>query len=161
LKEVWFAGAHSNVGGGYDFKIDCSNDKKDEKDEKNYYRGIEATPLKWMLEQFQDDELFASVTNFQECPNGYINDEYFEEQLFGLGYKTISVTKPRETRYNDCIHSSVFTRINSQLAQPNPHHEPIGKYIPINLFYPAESYYRIDSRGQDETGLINKLRDCK
>lgn len=128
LKEVWFSGAHADVGGGY----------KD-------HEGLESLARNWMLKQFVQFDIFENnadaidCSSKATCENGYLHDEFLDSGLFNkLG---ISRRKPL---HNDMLHGSVRCRINrlKPLDKNNKLREPDGKYMPYTLKAPVEDYYQ-------------------
>lgn len=132
LKEMWFAGAHADVGGGYSpHQIpgatgDLSN-----------------ISLRWMLQQFSADDLFPTELNklhCEDCAYAPLHDEYFENyrlfSVFGL--------HRRQPLPGDLMHSSVLCRYNSpQLPRANPYREPRKLYRPENVYLPLQDHYKL------------------
>lgn len=128
LKEVWFAGAHADVGGGY----------KDT-------TGLESVPRQWMLEHFVQFDIFPKpVANDclkeASCEFGQLHDEFLDSELFsGLG---ISRRVPMP---GDTIHGSVSCRLAAkELPSPHKVREPAPDYYKgFKLRMPIEDYYRV------------------
>ncbi len=128
LHEIWFAGGHSNIGGGYANMLGCNTLHKD----STYYDGLEATPLNWMIDQFEDEHLFPNIAPpFSECVGGKLHDEYYDSKV---PYK-ISRPLPRMPHDGDVIHESVKCRMEiKKLELPHPkREEPNHQYHPKNL----------------------------
>lgn len=139
LKEVWFPGGHANVGGGYDKSIGCqiANTK-----DKDYYDGLEASALNWMISNFKEDHIFPdNLEPIQECAGGKLHDEYFD----GLSiYKKLDkyVRRPDE---NDIFHKSILERTRiPKLVKPHRKREPESVYKPTNISYPLDKHYIIE-----------------
>jgi hypothetical protein len=138
LHEVWFPGVHANIGGGYAKTIGCNTDKSNS---PSYYDGLEATPLNWMLEQFNQEDIFPQIGQFQECVDGIMHDEFFDNA--GL-YKKMGIIR-RKPLIGDTLHQSVASRIElAKLFKANENRESTGQYRPANLKYPVEKYYKIE-----------------
>jgi len=153
-EEVYFSGAHSDDGGGYnsdylkegivscDIKKIC-NPNFDYKDIDNYYTGLETIPLNWMINKVDDKNIFPEDTTFAECPIGKIHNEFYKKKYtkkFGeLIVQTYVGNMPREISEEALIHSSVSDRWKSDclLKQPDKYNEyqseKTGKYRPDNL----------------------------
>lgn len=128
LEEVWFAGVHSNVGGGYDITPSCNTSQPND---AYYYDGLETTPLNWMTTKFKDEGIFRFDNPFTECRSGKIHDEYYDSWFppYRLMGKFI-----RQINDDDIIHCSVIERIKNKLL-PRYHlkRESNGRYMPTNL----------------------------
>ncbi|OQW42585.1 MAG: hypothetical protein A4S08_11515 [Proteobacteria bacterium SG_bin4] len=139
LIEIWFAGGHSDIGGGYPKSAWCNKDSST----NEYLSGLSTIPLKWMLASLKEEKLFPSSAESQleECSDGELHDEYYE--TLGI-YKIIKGKKARKPRDKDCLHISILERIkNSKITPlPKPHNkrEPFGLYNPENLENSIESY---------------------
>ena len=130
LKEVWFPGAHADVGGGY----------------QDHY-GLENLSRHWMLQQFSRFNLFpASAQNIKcpanqaSCEQGQLHDEFLDSKLFnGAG---LHIRRPLKA---ETLHNSVLCRYNIG-ELPTPHHgrEPTKQYRPENLYLPIKKYYRFN-----------------
>lgn len=127
LEEVWFPGAHKNIGGD---KI--SN-------------GLSKIPLHWMINKFTNDHIFPeNIANFscqalkQPCEGAKRLDMFLDNKNLwekGRVYK-------RWPRDHDLVHESVFCR-KEMAVLPFPHKElePDGKYHTLNL--KSEQNYQI------------------
>lgn len=118
VEQVWFAGVHANVGGGYE---DC---------------GLSDVALEWMMERAGDCGL--------EFCDGYgalaiagAHDARLHDS-YSLGYRVLGdgrrvVNAPRPTRKGqpvrtcEWVHESVYHRL-ADVTGP-----PIGPYLPQNL----------------------------
>jgi hypothetical protein len=100
--EVWFAGVHSNVGGGY---VDT---------------GLSDIALGWMLDnaQMKGLEMDYSRQTLAPNPNGVIRNSHYEfVQSFDPSLRRlVDGVKEREVRYGDDVHRSVF---ESDMPNPN------------------------------------------
>lgn len=120
LREVWFSGAHSDVGGGYADSL------------------ISGVSLNWMIENLKDTNLLPAGAKVREDPLGTSHDP--EAGLWSPLYHAmkrdlgtyVTYMNPREgdspqqgprrdeLRNTLCIHPSVLTR---RLRQPMKGHE--------------------------------------
>lgn len=139
LTEVWFPGVHANVGGGYCKSVGCNVNREEE---SNYYDGLEATSLNWMISKFNSSgDLFYGVKFFKECIDGALHDEFFDSAKL---YKKFGVSR-RWPREGDTLHDSILQRINlTEVKRPHPYREPRNIYKPTNLRYPITSYYKTE-----------------
>ncbi|CAI8703718.1 DUF2235 domain-containing protein [Pseudomonas chlororaphis] len=135
LEEVWFAGAHADVGGGY------LNDPDTAKCGESPYakggQGLETIPLRWMLKNLENDGLFANSTSWPaECIGGPLHDEFHDAKyVISSAYKEAGLIR-RKPVERDKVHASVFLRMDiPQLKAPHPLREPEARYDPINLGY--------------------------
>ncbi len=151
LEEVWFSGAHSDIGGGYSKTMNCrigiEYNKEKEKDEERL-TGLSVTPLNWMLSKFKDDGLFPEQV-FAECRNGYLHDEFFS---FVFEFRGTNKRKPYR---KDKIHQSIEDRLNSKLHKNNDNIEPYG-YKPMNIRYKCA---RPENSNQKECQIDRDLYD--
>lgn len=67
VKEVWFAGSHSDVGGGYPASIN----------------GLARPPFEWMIREAQNFGLRVSRTALDDESNGFGSDLALNESLYG------------------------------------------------------------------------------
>ncbi|MGZ5135867.1 MAG: phospholipase effector Tle1 domain-containing protein, partial [Flavitalea sp.] len=154
LSEVWFAGVHSDIGGGYSHTWGC---KYYWKNGVEHYDGLETIPLNWMIANFKEEHLFPDISPFPECQDGELHDEYFHTDLFRIIDNPLS----RKPDPKDVIHESVLKRIQSQkLRVPHPQREPIGQYLPINLKYPVPCSYTIGRTNGVEPTLQPEMMRC-
>ncbi|AZE49902.1 hypothetical protein C4K04_4237 [Pseudomonas chlororaphis] len=135
LEEVWFAGAHADVGGGY------LNDPDTAKCGESPYakggQGLETIPLRWMLKNLESDGIFANSTSWPaECIGGPLHDEFHDAKyVISSAYKEAGLIR-RKPVERDKVHASVFLRMDiPQLKAPHPLREPEARYDPINLGY--------------------------
>ncbi|MDM8565587.1 DUF2235 domain-containing protein [Candidatus Halobeggiatoa sp. HSG11] len=129
LKEVWFSGAHANVGGGYG----DSN-------------GLESIARNWMLNEFAEYDIFDDVESIDctkpaTCEYGVLHDEFLDSPLFD----EFGISRRRPQHHNDFIHGNVICRIEKDTPLDKPHkvREPNGKYLPFNLKMPIKEHYQI------------------
>lgn len=115
LSEVWFPGGHGDVGGGEG-------------------GGLEYVPLRWMIEQFEEDGLFADPGDAFTCsgPEGEsdcalarLTDRFLDDpdtwRRFGIHW--------RRPLPGDVLHGSVLCRMEA-MALPDPHCTARGEEIP-------------------------------
>lgn len=147
LEEVWFAGAHADVGGGYSKGFDASMCAKNLDPEAADPVGLEATPLRWMLEQVKDQRLFASTAWPQECLNARLHDEYFDASvLLSHFYQNAGLLRRKPVNH-DKVHGSVLARMKfCALPNHHPKREPSQKYHPTNLGHDPEKTFTIVNR---------------
>lgn len=128
LKEVWFPGAHADVGGGY----------------QDHY-GLENLSRHWMLQKFSRFNLFPASAQTINCPTeqasceqAQLHDEFLDSKLFnGAG---LHIRRPLKT---ETLHNSVQCRYNiDELSKPHHGREPTKQYRPENLYLPMKKYYR-------------------
>ena len=149
LDEVWFAGAHADVGGGYDSK------------------GLESIARQWMLKKFAKFNLFPGEkrscnTYDAVCEGGELHDEFLVQPLF----KTFGLHW-RKPACSDTVHASVLCRLNIEaLPKPNQEKEPQGRYQPENIYPCLKSSYNFVpknyrcSNGQDPLAMIEQKATC-
>jgi len=116
VNEVWFAGAHSDVGGGY----------KNEKDEMD--DDLAKIPLKWMMNNFIGYNLFKNDLIIDETnTNAKIHDAEIE---YGPAFKRRNrhiykyhkyISEYNKGKYK--IHRSVIQRIENGLIPIFKHYE--------------------------------------
>jgi len=105
VNEVWFAGAHSDVGGGYgDTEID-------------------GVTLNWMINEIKPYGILPETANVFEDPNGAIHDpsNSFIEIFYRRKFRDLSLYVENNDVYNNGkfkIHESVFNRLNSPEVLP-------------------------------------------
>lgn len=108
VEEVWFSGAHSDVGGGY---ADSQ---------------LSGVSLNWMISRLADDSLVAPDAGVRADPHGTSHDP--ESGLFSVVYKAMSrnlgayATKDAGDVKRLCMHPSVFDRRSRQAPQPHENH---------------------------------------
>lgn len=153
LEEVWFAGGHSDVGGGYGKNAnatDCINLSTSQTESPPV--GLEGTPLRWMLDRFKSDNLFVSKSLPKECMSGILHDEYFGS--LGRLYQSHGLLRRRPVAF-DNVHESVLIRKEyTQLPKPNQYREIGGIYTPQNLGHAPRQTFCIIKTGQSPN-------DCK
>ena len=130
LREVWFAGDHSDVGGGH-----------------GEATGLEGVALHWMLEMFRKHGLFEEASNLEvdktssHYANGPLHDQFLEKKFFrnfGISW--------RRPRASDWVHASVIERLNNPQPLLIPHlRERGGRYRPQNLEKEPETHYQIET----------------
>lgn len=147
LEEVWFAGAHADVGGGYANGFNASMCAKPQDPQASDPVGLEATPLRWMLQQVKDDRLFAAAPWPQECLNAPLHDEYFDATaLLSRVYQNAGLLR-RKPVYHDKVHGSVLARMKlCELPNYHPKREPEKRYRPVNLGHDPEKTFTIVNR---------------
>ncbi|MDK9708531.1 MAG: DUF2235 domain-containing protein [Desulforhopalus sp.] len=151
LREVWFPGVHGNIGGGYSKTIGCDTISNNS---ENYYNGLEAIPLNWMIEQLREENLFRIDGQFPECVDGILHDEYFESSLL---YKNMGTFRRKPSRC-DVVHESVVLRIGlDKLFKANKNREIGCKYSPSNLQHPVQQYYQVEPAHQKIAGEKAKV----
>lgn len=128
LSQVWFSGAHADVGGGY----------QDD-------RGLSNVSLQWMLKKFRKDNVFPDIADKLKCDKSTANCEYGElHDEFLANFKLygkfgIHMRKPRK---DEILHRSILCRFNhGVLPEPNLKREPKGYYRPENVYLPLEKNY--------------------
>ncbi|MFA7231863.1 MAG: DUF2235 domain-containing protein, partial [Victivallaceae bacterium] len=93
VREVWFAGIHSDIGGGY------SDDD-----------GLSNITLKWMIDNANDHGLKFKFKEITENPAGIRHDEYNKALWHWQG------KNQRKILPNDLLHISVKTRLGAPIA---------------------------------------------
>ena len=138
LKEVWFAGAHADIGGGY-----------------HDAGGLEYVSRQWMMTELAEYQLFpksstdpdSACQQFEgnahlnaSCDLGRLHDEFLDGNLFGkFGLHW------RHVNRGDRLHGSVVCRFDApHLPNKHPGREPKGQYRPENLYYPLLANYVIE-----------------
>lgn len=114
VHQLWFAGAHSDVGGGYDGK--------------ELYK----VSLKWVLEQMPDSLLLPEGYLAKLEPNALaeLTDSINDSKLAWLWKKRsqhLRTASPEE------FHASVLERMSATLAPHHPTLEKGGRYRPAGL----------------------------
>ncbi len=108
VNEVWFAGAHSDIGGGYsDTEVD-------------------AVSLNWMIKEIKPYGILPEDSNVYEDPNGIIHDPdngYFKF-LYKPNFRNIALYLENSTYNNGKlkIYPTVFDRLK------NPDNLPLVEY---------------------------------
>ncbi|OLF52951.1 DUF2235 domain-containing protein [Pseudomonas chlororaphis] len=137
LEEVWFAGVHSDVGGGYLNDPDLA--QCGESPYAKGGQGLETIPLRWMLVNVKDAGIFANSSRWPtECIGGPLHDEFLDATgLAGRAYKKAGLIRRKPVEH-DKVHASVFLRMDKRdLKAPHSKREPEPeyRYDPINLGY--------------------------
>ena len=109
LKQVWFAGVHSDVGGGYADSDALSN-----------------ITLNWMIQNLNEDTLLPPGTSIHGKFDGVLHTSYE-----GFYQKVDPVT--RQIKPGSAIHHSVVMRMTHPIPQPNQQREPDGQYRPAQF----------------------------
>jgi len=111
VEEVWFAGVHSDIGGGYDDKM------------------LSHIPLHWML---------SKVSNKLDIKTGFLDSLKLEpcskmhNSEKGPVF-TFFQKRSRAVARGSKLHRSIVTRIAGPLKHPHQHREPTGNYTPLAL----------------------------
>lgn len=133
LEEVWFAGAHADVGGGEKITTPATNDR-----EADDNAGLQWLTRRWMMENFAEHGLFAadptsSPPGAQDQPvleTGELHDEFLAGKFFfpfGIHWRI-----PLE---GEKIHCSVLQRLAvEELPKPLAGVEIGGVYRPENIY---------------------------
>jgi uncharacterized protein (DUF2235 family) len=109
LKQVWFAGVHSDIGGGYEDSDALSN-----------------ITLNWMMQNLREDNLLSVDSAVQGRFDGRMHTSY---KSF---YKKVDPVI-REIKPGSAIHRSAVQRMTGPLSQPNDDREPDGVYRPVQF----------------------------
>jgi uncharacterized protein (DUF2235 family) len=112
LKQVWFSGVHTDVGGGY------------EEDE------LSDISLKWMTREaidkgliiYNKSQLYKSLMNSSPDINGMMHDE--QKGFIGKIFKRAKRTWSTETNGEPHIHESVFKRTKNNENREEPAYNP-------------------------------------
>ena len=105
VNEVWFAGAHSDVGGGYgDTEID-------------------GVTLNWMINEIKSYGIVQESTKVFEDKEGKIHDPSNKvfEIFYRRRFRDLSLYTTENNVYNNGkikVHTSVFHRLNSSIVLP-------------------------------------------
>jgi len=112
IEEVWFAGVHSDVGGGY------GDDKS-----------LGEVTLAWMLSKVGDelDLVDDFIPSLNPDPLGPMHNNE-KGPLWSLFQK-----RSRPVPRGSVLHRSVVERIEGPLRSFHPHREPSGNYQPLSL----------------------------
>jgi len=132
LKEVWFAGAHADIGGGYQGED-----------------GLASVSRQWMIKQFLNSGIFPKKAEYiycniedSPCELGRMHDEFLDNDLFGeFGLHWRKIAK------DNLLHGSVICRHRAEnlpkfhtLREPNKRYEPENLYLPLKDSYKFEDY---------------------
>ena len=101
IKQVWFAGVHADVGGGYK------------------ERHLSDIALRWMLEQAQERGLLVKENHsykFQEDLNKEPHDSAYK--IFGIEISAENRTAPITSEHTPIIHPSVLHKMKSSPYRP-------------------------------------------
>lgn len=134
VEEVWFAGVHSDVGGG--FRSDDSS--------------LGDIALRWMLSRVSDRLTVKAgmLEGLKPDPLGRMHN--VERGIFYSFFRK----KSRPVRRGSVLHPSVKTRMASPPHRHHQHREPSGNYEPLSLAFARfgsppdfgiEGNYRISS----------------
>ena len=126
LEEVWFPGAHADVGTGY-----CDS------------RGLERLSRRWMIAKFRPFEIFpeddglSCDKNQSQCERAQLQDAFIDAfgtfGAFGLHWR-----KPAP---GDVLHGSIPCRIAvGKLPRPHAGREACGVYAPQNITSDLRGY---------------------
>lgn len=110
IEEVWFSGAHADVGGGY--SINENNNKGDETDHDLSLSGLS---LNWMMSRIKivAPELLPKHAEVFQNPLGYMHDAEKDSSLYvRVPRHNILVNYINLSKYHKLkVHSSVFDRL--------------------------------------------------
>lgn len=97
VRELWFAGIHSDVGGGY---------RRD---------GLSNIALQWMLDQAMDRDLTFRKHPLVQNSLQPLHDEFnkLKWQILCKARNPLASSLPRRVAKDDMVHSSVEERINA------------------------------------------------
>jgi hypothetical protein len=132
LEQVWFAGVHSNVGGGY---------------EKH---GLSLIALDWMMAHAEQDGLRFNALDRQFVRDHASVDDKLYDPRAGLG--TFYRWKPRDIA-EICAASLAPTRVHISVLERITH--GVDHYAPANLPADIKVVTTVPAAGQDPT-LINQ-----
>lgn len=131
IEEVWFSGAHSDVGGGYSMH---ENTKKGVETDRDV--SLSGVSLNWMMSRIKNvaPELLPVHARVFQNPLGYMHDAENDSSMYKRTPRHNILTKYSEfSRYDKLkIHSSVFKR----LSQPARLRKTLG--------YDSE-WYKLDA----------------
>lgn len=147
LQEVWFAGAHADIGGGYANGFQGAYCGYQASKNVSAPVGLEATPLRWMLTQIQPERIFADVPWPQECLSAPLHDEYFDAAWYlSALYRNAGLLRRKPVEH-DQVHPSVLARMAiCDLPEYHPQREPGHRYRPVNLGHNPEQVFTITGR---------------
>ncbi len=136
LKEVWFPGVHSDIGGGY-------------RDSK----ALPGLTLNWMLHNLEKHNLITS-TNYRVYENvaGQIH-----ESRDGTIYKKIDRKKIRKIAEGSVLHTSVIERMQSVIPNPYNYPEQKTEYKPVQFSKYADTE-EIKQKYQVEKEKVGRAR---
>ncbi|EIM18278.1 T6SS phospholipase effector Tle1-like catalytic domain-containing protein [Pseudomonas chlororaphis] len=162
LEEVWFAGVHADVGGGYLNAPDSA--KCGESPYAKGGQGLETIPLRWMLANVSDAGIFANNSSWPvECIGGPLHDEFHDATgLPHIAYKKAGLIR-RKPVERDKVHASVFLRMDKHdLPVPHPQREPKpeSRYDPINLGYARRERCQNDNLERNYTIVGTYKPNC-
>lgn len=156
LEEVWFAGVHSDIGGGY-FKTRHSTPSGC--DVLDSY-GLEGISLGWMLKNFEQDNIFTDREFPAPCYTGVLHDEYFGS--LGTIYTARGIARRRPVLC-DSVHQSVIQRFKSTEKLPLPHPQresKNGRYFPTNLGHTPDKMFCVVPTGASRELCRTIEYDC-
>ncbi|AJO79659.1 DUF2235 domain-containing protein [Pseudomonas sp. MRSN 12121] len=151
LEEVWFAGVHADVGGGYLNEPDLAQCGQSPYAKGG--QGLETIPLRWMLKNLEGDGIFANSTHWPtECIGGPLHDEFHDAKyVVSSAYREAGLIRRKPVEH-DKVHASVFQRMDiPRLAAPHQQREPDKRYDPINLGYARRDRCRKDDLARNYT----------
>lgn len=115
VDEVWFSGAHSDIGGGYKIKDSNKNDSNKKGDNTDRDLSISGVSLNWMMSKLEKDSpgLLPEHAKVHENPLGYIHDAENHNPMYGrvprynILEKYLELSKYKKIR----THKSVVNRL--------------------------------------------------
>jgi uncharacterized protein (DUF2235 family) len=138
IKEVWFSGMHSDVGGGYKQKMSDPHAKE-----------LSNTALNWMADQIEP-LLPLDRSKFESgIPTGFMHDS-----RSGMA-KKLYTRQTRSIPKNSYIHTSVARRIKGPITNPSETLEPGNNYRPVAL---NARGFRIDYDAPPDFGLRGRYK---
>ena len=110
VKQVWFSGVHTDIGGGYD-KAELSN-----------------ITLKWLIKEatskgliiYEKSEAYRAILESNIDPNGYMESE----QKGSLGWIYRSKVRTWTNSEKICLHQTVLNRTKNDNNSDNPSYSP-------------------------------------
>ena len=148
IEQVWFAGVHSNVGGGYN------------------KQGMSLVAMKWMLEQARKSGLLLAKTDLDHfISHGNVHDKLFDSRSgFAIYYRYA----PRNlykmcTRYGIAprLHESILDRIIQMSDGYAPGNVPRNvEFVPEHMTAKQLQVVARKIKGalQDKTSLLRDVR---
>ena len=155
LEEVWFAGVHADVGGGYLNKANLAGCGKSPYGESpDGAVGLEATAQRWMLEKLKPEQLFPDTPWPPACVAAHLHDEYFDApSVLSWFYKNAGLLRRKPVEM-DRIDASVYQRMAiTKLPDPHKAREPGRRYQPVNIGQEPWCVFRT-------VGTEQKARPC-
>lgn len=138
LKQVWFSGVHTDVGGGY------------EKDE------LSNITLCWMIQEATAKGLLLyegsnHYQKFRDCvsnPNGHMHNE--QQDIPGKWYRRLQRTWNAEKHGALCIHGSVLMRTKNSMNGDDPAYSPWTAKTDNYIVEPWVSRYEVRTKSSAE-----------